>query len=167
MRRLYVLRHAKSSWDDSSLDDHDRPLAGRGRKAIGRIAHYVEQNKLEPDLVLCSTARRARDTLAGLGAAVGGARVEFDDGIYLAAASDLTGRLNRVDDGISSVMVIGHNPGLADLVLTLAGTGPDLPRVRTKFPTAALATLAFEGAWEDLRTASAELVDYVVPRDLK
>jgi phosphohistidine phosphatase len=162
-----VLRHAKSSWDDPSLDDHDRPLTPRGCKAAARIAGYIEQSAIRPQLVLCSTAARARQTLEGISEALGDrVSVEFERVLYHADAKELVERLAKIDDVVSSVMLIGHNPALSDLVLTLASTGADLQRVRGKFPTGALATLSFEGEWRDLVGGGARLVDYVTPKDL-
>ena len=154
MSRLYLLRHAKSSWKDASLDDHDRPLAPRGRKASKAIGRYMRDHDMEPELVLCSSAKRARQTLERLGPAGLDARIE--PGLYGAGADTLVARLREVPDGVHSVLLIGHNPGMQQLAFRLAG-------LDDKFPTAALATLECE-SWARLETA--ELIDYVRPRDL-
>ena len=154
MSRLYLLRHAKSSWKDASLDDHDRPLAPRGRKASKAIGRYLRDHDIEPELVLCSSAKRARQTLERLGPAGVDARIEPE--LYGAGAHALLERLHAVPEDVASVMLIGHNPGMQQLAFTLAG-------LDDKFPTAALAT--FEcSRWRSLERA--ELVDYVRPRDL-
>ena len=114
MKRLYLLRHAKSSWKDTSLPDHDRPLSGRGRRAAKAIARHLREQDLEPQLVLCSTARRARETLERIQPALGAATVEFEHDLYAASADALLERLRRVPDTVASVMLIGHNPGLQD-----------------------------------------------------
>jgi len=169
MRRLlYVLRHAKSSWDDPALSDRDRPLAPRGRKAAKTIARHLRKEGVEPQLVLCSPARRARETLERIEPALARRSVKVEDALYAAGADALLERLHEVGDAVGSVMVIGHNPGLEDLVLTLARPGARRDEVAVKFPTAALATLAFDGTrWADLRPGGAELAAFVRPRDLK
>ena len=167
VKQIHVLRHAKSSWDDPSLDDHERPLAKRGRKAAARIAAYIDDGGIRPELVLCSTARRARETFEGISEALGSPTVHFKADLYDASAGEWLKALRAIDDQVSSVMVIGHNPALAALVLTLAGGGGDIDRVRNKFPTAALATLSFEGVWQDLAEGATTLVDYVIPKDLE
>ena len=154
MSRLYLLRHAKSSWKDGSLDDHDRPLAPRGRKASKAIGRYLRDHDIVPELVLCSSAKRARQTLERLGPAGVDARVEAE--LYGAGTDSLLARLRAVPDDVESVMLIGHNPGMQQLAFLLAG-------LDDKFPTAALATLECDG-WATLETA--ELIDYVRPRDL-
>lgn len=164
-RRLYLLRHAKSSWKDTSLSDHDRPLAGRGRRATKAIALHLREQGIEPELVLCSTARRARETLEGIEPALGTAALCLEDDLYAAGASALLERLRSVPDAVGSVMLIGHDPGLHDLALTLAPTATELA---AKYPTGALATLQFSGAsWRDLDRDAAELVALVRPRDLE
>jgi phosphohistidine phosphatase len=152
--RLYLLRHAKSSWKDASLDDHDRPLASRGRKASKAIGRYLRDHDIEPELVLCSSAKRARQTLERLGPAGMDARIERE--LYGAGSNTLLARLRAVPDGVASVLLIGHNPGMQQLAFVLAG-------LDDKFPTAALATFEVK-SWSALETA--ELIDYVRPRDL-
>lgn len=164
-RTLYVLRHAKSSWDDP-VSDYERGLAPRGRHAIGALATFVAGEGVRPDLVLCSSARRARETFDPLVGSLGDPTVSYEDDLYGASARQLIDRLHAVDEPVASVMVVGHNPGLQDLVLTLAATGSGLASVGEKFPTAALATLALDRSWSDLEPGSARLTAYVRPRDL-
>ena len=168
MKRLYLLRHAKSSWKDTGLPDHDRPLAARGRRAAKAIARHLRNRDLGPQLVLCSTARRARETLDRIQPALGAATVELEHDLYAASAAALLQRLRRVPDTVASVMLIGHNPGLQDLALDLARPAPTLSELATKFPTAALATLEFRASsWQDLDHETGELVALVRPRDLE
>ena len=141
MYRLFVLRHAKSSWKDPGQADHDRPLAGRGRRAAKALARHLREERIEPELVLCSTARRARETLERIEPALGVADVRFEPALYGASAGALLERLHDVPDHVGSVMLIGHNPGLQELALELAHSGPKLHELAAKFPTAALATL--------------------------
>jgi phosphohistidine phosphatase len=166
MKRLYLLRHAKSSWKDTSLPDHDRPLAGRGRRAAKAIARHLRDQHIEPELVLCSSARRARETLERLALAASTARVEDD--LYAASATQLLDRLRAVPDTVESVMLIGHNPGLQELALDLAHPSPTTDDLAAKYPTAALATLQFTAStWRDLGRESGELLNLVRPRDLR
>jgi phosphohistidine phosphatase len=167
MKTIYLLRHAKSSWKDETLADYDRPLAGRGRKAAKAMAKHMAAAGVAPALVLCSSARRTRDTLERVRPGLGGdPRVEFEDELYGAGARELIARLSEVAESVPSVMLIGHNPGLEDLALSLAAGGERLDELRAKFPTGALATLDFEGSWADLGPGSAELAAYVLPREL-
>jgi phosphohistidine phosphatase len=168
-RQLYVLRHAKSSWDEPGLDDHDRPLAPRGRRAVAALARHVEADGIHPALILCSSARRARETLEGIGVA---GRISVEPELYSANVDHLIARLRQIPDQTDSAMVVGHNPALQILVLRLADSSADsngkgdLQAVRHKFPTGALATLSFDCAWRQLVADSAELVGLVRPKDL-
>ena len=164
-RRLYLLRHAKSSWKEQGLADHDRPLAGRGRRATKTIRRYLKQQGIDPALVLCSTATRARQTLEGIEPALGRGTVRVERELYGAGSVELLARLQDVSPRVQSVMVIAHNPGLQDLALWLARDGSE--ELEEKFPTAALATLAFRGPWAELDRGNAELAAFVRPRDLE
>jgi phosphohistidine phosphatase len=164
---LYLLRHAKSSWDDDSLTDHERPLAPRGQRAAALMAKHVGDTGIRPALALCSSARRARETLAPIAAYVGEVRVE--DRLYGAGAAELLERLQAVPPSVGSVLVVAHNPGLQELVVGLAGPGPGDPaalaQVRAKFPTGALAVLAAP-RWDGLTWGGASLTRLVLPRSL-
>ncbi len=166
MKRLYLLRHAKSSWDEPALEDRDRPLASRGERAARLIAEHVRREGISPALVLCSTSLRTRQTLAALLPVLAGdAELRLEDALYGAGAEELRARVRAVPDPVSSVLLIGHNPGLHELALSLAGRGAGLERLRERFPTGALATLAIP-SWAELGEGAAELVGFVVPREL-
>ncbi len=168
VRHLYLLRHAKSTWDDPSMDDHDRPLAPRGRKAMRAMARHIRKADVRPELILCSSAARARQTLDRvLPALPDTTPFEVEDALYTFDADDVLARLRRVPATVGSVMLVGHNPALQDLTLRLATEGQTLERVRSKLPTGALATLRIPRAtWRSLRAGSAELVALVTPKDL-
>ena len=166
MSRLLVLRHAKSSWDDPELGDHDRPLAPRGRRAAKAMAEHLRREQVAPELVLCSSALRTRETLDLVSPALGDAAVSVEEGLYAASADNLLARLRAVEDDVDSVMLVGHNPGLEQLALGLAGSGDELPEMQRKYPTGALATLDFAGRWRDLAPGSAELTAFVKPKQL-
>lgn len=167
-RSLLLLRHAKSSWDDPTLADRERPLAGRGRRASTLIAEYLRREEIVPALVLCSSAARSRETLKRVSVGFAGeAEIQVEDELYAASADDLLARLRRVPAGVESVMMIGHAPALPELARRLAGGGVARERIRGKFPTAALATLSFEGGWQALAPGASELVTFVKPRELE
>lgn len=168
MHILYLLRHAKSSWSDPTLPDEQRPLAPRGRRDAKRVAKHLAQLGIEPELVLCSSALRTRETLELVRPALGATTsVVLEAELYAAGADQLVERLHAVPDGVASVLLIGHNPGLQDLALRLASAGAELTRLEAKFPTAALATLALPKAtWRELSQADAALAAFVVPKQL-
>ncbi|MGH3995511.1 MAG: SixA phosphatase family protein, partial [Pseudonocardiaceae bacterium] len=158
VKQLFLLRHAKSSWEDAELADHDRPLAPRGRRAAKLIAEHLRRERLAPALVLCSSALRARETLERIAPALAeAAPVQIEGELYGASEQRLLEHLRAMDDGIGSMLLIGHNPAVEQLALLLAGSGKQLPAVRRKYPTGALATLQFNGSWRDLGPGSAEL----------
>jgi phosphohistidine phosphatase len=175
-KQLFVLRHAKSSWDDPGLEDHERPLAARGHRAAQLLGEHLRSEGIRPEQVLCSSARRTRETLDGV--SPGGATM-IEPGLYAASCTEVIERLQEVPDGITSVMVVGHNPAMQMLVLRLTGAngearvsdtadldGSDLGKVRSKFPTGGLATLTFDCQWRDLAAGCASLAAYVRPRAL-
>ena len=168
MKTLLILRHAKSSWEDIGRGDHYRPLAPRGRRAAKKLAKHLRRQKVAPAMVLCSSATRARETLELVAPALGPPKkILIEEGLYAASADELLSRLRRIPDATESVMLIGHNPGLQDLALTLAANGPKRSLVLEDFPTGALATLLIDVArWRDLVPGDADVVDYLVPREL-
>ena len=117
-RQLFVLRHAKSSWDEPGLDDHERPLAPRGHRAVKLLGDHLRDHGVEPEQVLCSSARRTRETLAGVNP-TGERLVEPE--LYSASCDAVIARLRQVPDGTGSVMLVGHNPAMQLLVLRLTG----------------------------------------------
>lgn len=170
MPTLYLLRHAKSAWDREDLEDHDRPLAPRGRRAARALATHFREAGIVPDLVLCSTAARARETLDLVMAGFPDSPLTaVERGLYLASGPAILARLRRIEAEIGAAMVIGHNPGLHELALALATRGKKELRaaLAAKFPTGALATYEIEGEWAALKPGAARLAAYVVPADLR
>ncbi|MFZ5610488.1 MAG: SixA phosphatase family protein [Pseudomonadota bacterium] len=168
MKRLGLWRHAKSSWDDPSLGDIDRPLNDRGKRDAPRMALAMEEMGLHWDLVLCSPARRAWQSGAALVPA--GACVELVPALYLASATTLVALIHALPDGKQSVLIIGHNPGLHDLAqrLTQNDSGAARKALAMKFPTAALAVIACKTAhWSDIAPGHCQLSHFVRPHDLK
>ena len=157
VRSIYLLRHAKAGWGEPGIADHDRPLDPAGVAACANVARYLEAAKVEPDLILCSSAVRARNTmLAILPGLPQRPRSAIEEGLYLAPVTELLDRLSALDD-VGSVMLIGHNPGLEDLIQVLTSRSVTLP-------PAGLATLTAEGDRSDL--GDVRLASVVVPSDL-
>jgi phosphohistidine phosphatase len=164
---LYLLRHAKSSWTDPALPDHERPLARRGRRACKLIAAHLRAERIAPALVLCSSAVRTRETLEGIAPALPGAtELRVDGALYGASASDLLTILRALPEDLDAVLLIGHDPGMHDLTLSLARPGALRDEVRPKFPTAALATLTLTTSWAAAAPGTADLTAFVTPRGL-
>jgi phosphohistidine phosphatase len=167
--KLYLLRHAKSDWP-AGVDDHERPLDSRGERAATLMGAYLSQRGVSLSLVLCSSARRTLETLRRITDELGRevpVRVERE--LYLASAPELLQRLRRLDDEPEGVLLVGHNPGLAELAVALAGEGSGevLRRMREKFPTGALAELELPlSSWNELRPGSGVLRDFRTPKQL-
>jgi phosphohistidine phosphatase len=160
LKRLHLLRHAKSSWDDESLRDEERPLAKRGRRASKRMAEHIAGAGLEIELVVCSPARRARETIEPL---VPKPPVRVDPAVYGANTSDLLEVVRGLPDDVESAMIVGHNPGLQSFALGLAADN----RLSGKYPTGALASFALEVAsWREVLPGEARLESFVRPREL-
>ncbi len=170
MRRLLVLRHAKSSWADPDLADFDRPLVGRGKRASNAIAEFIVSNGYQPDRVLCSPAKRARQTYSRASRIIGEEAVLSDDeSLYLASEREICSLVRSVDLKYVCAMVVGHNPGLHDFARSIAGAGhPDLlSSLGQHMPTAALAVFELDNlAWSDVGPGALRLSAYVKPRDL-
>lgn len=166
VRRLVILRHAKSAWPPE-LDDHDRPLAKRGRRDAPVAGQWLRGYGYVPDLVLCSTAVRARRTWE-LAAEALDARppVVHDTELYHASAGELMDAVRRTAPETRTLLLVGHNPGLQELVLTLAAESvhEGLARAREKFPTCAIAVLEWQGRWASLGPRGALLTDFKVAR---
>lgn len=164
MRTLYLLRHAKSSWANAGLDDHDRPLNARGQDACVRLAGYFRAEAIRPDLVLCSTAERTRATLHGVMPGLPAPlNVRYEPALYLAEAEAIARVLRDLPDAVQRPLVIGHNPGMEDLAAWLLAT----PWPHEKFPTGGFA--AFELAidsWAELKSGTGRLTLRTVPRAL-
>jgi phosphohistidine phosphatase len=173
MRQLLLLRHAKSSWDDAAMPDRDRPLNARGHRSAAAMRQAMHDLGLAPDVVLVSTARRTMETLEALEPWDDAPLVEPMDSLYLATPMQLLAALHGVAETVRSVLLIGHNPGLHDLSLTLAGStamrsGGENERALAKgFPTGALAEFLIAGSWWDLRESGGRLVRFLTPRMLE
>jgi phosphohistidine phosphatase len=165
-RTLVLVRHGKSSWD-YDVDDHERPLSGRGRRDAEALGRLLSQRSLRPDLVLCSDATRTKQTWES--AKAGGAtasEIQYLRDIYHAWVPELLAMLRDVPDEIHTVLVLGHAPGIPDLVehLCVRTDSPDWTQMDNKFPTSALAVVNVPGPWAELGKGRAELASFIVPR---
>ena len=163
MKRLLLLRHAKSDWDDPSLQDFDRPLAARGERDAPQIGKALrKRGDALPDLIISSPAARAKATVkAVVKAAKVDIHIQYDEAIYGASSAELMKLVNRMPDVSSCAMLVGHNPGFEDLVGRLSGS-------HERMPTAALACLEFHvNSWSEVGEEEGKLVWLLTPKQLK
>ena len=162
MKTLLLLRHAKSSWKDDAVKDFDRPLNQRGLKAAPSVGRLMGKRKLQPDLVLSSPAERARQTTQLVLESAGlKTELRYDERIYEATGMRLFEIVAQIEDDANIAMLVGHNPGLEELLATLTGEAGSLP-------TAALACIELEiEKWSKLRVAAGRLEWLVKPKKLK
>ncbi|MDO7841352.1 SixA phosphatase family protein [Sphingomonas immobilis] len=171
MKTLTLLRHAKSGWDDPVARDFDRPLNGKGRRAAAMMGRHMRGLGLAFDHVIASPAVRVVETLSEIEAGYGSALAPaWDRRLYLASAATILDAIQELPDAAADVLLIGHNPGLEDLVLLLV---PDAEgdalrdAVEVKYPTATLARMTFDvAAWTGVKANGATLAAFVRPRDL-
>ncbi len=168
MKTLTLLRHAKSSWDDMAMRDFDRPLNARGRRAARTVGREMRRLGLSFDQVLASPAARVVETLRdveeGYGRELG---TRFDRRIYLASAELLLEIAQGADGAASSLLLVGHNPGLETLALLLTSDGSLRAEVATKYPTGTLAEMTFPiDDWAQLERGAGTLSRFIRPRDL-
>ena len=167
-RRLVLLRHAKSDWPD--VADHDRPLAKRGRRDAPAVGRWLGQSGYAPDAVICSTALRARETWelasAGLRTAAPGAdpAVRYESRVYDATVLGLLMLVREFDDAWRTAVIVGHNPGLAELTVGLMSPDAEAPHA---FPTAAVAVLGLSGSWAEASPGEGRLLAFTIPAELR
>lgn len=170
VKKIVLVRHAKSSWG-LDVDDHERPLSGRGRRDSLAVGAYLHERDLHPDLVACSTAARAQQTWHR--AVKGGAsakQVMLEDDIYEAWVPELLKVIRKTPEDVATLMLVGHAPGIPDLVNKLgdrSGKKNLWAALDTKFPTSGIAVLNYSGEWCDLSKESASLESFDVPRGKK
>ncbi len=165
---LYLLRHAKSSWADVTVSDHDRPLRNRGRRRAALLAEWLEERSLGCDLVLCSTALRTRQTLEIVRPVLGSPDVRFEEALYHGDAAVLVALLRRTPAGFPRIMVVGHDPVLQLTArhLALGASGDAMDRLQRKYPTSGLAMLTFGSAdWAALTQGMGYLEFFHVPEE--
>lgn len=170
MRKVILLRHAKSSWDDPSVDDHDRPLSKRGKAAAPLIGRWLAERRHLPDTVLCSSSERTRQTVDRIRQSLPKLpEPVVERELYHASPEQMRDRLAMLPDDCTTVMVVGHNPGLGSLVRKMSN-GHENRRCRRAyehFPTGAAAVLELDlENWSDIGFAKARFVDFAAPREL-
>lgn len=170
MLTLALLRHAKSSWTDPTQDDYDRPLNERGIKAAPLAGAALAKAGFVPDLILCSSAVRTRETLALASPAMnlaGATKTVFDEKLYLASPVTMMEFVRDIPQGNTSALLVGHNPGIHALALTLAGKGstPALESLNARYPTAAVAIFFIDrDRWRDVRSGDGKLELFWTPK---
>lgn len=166
MKRLILTRHAKSSWDDPLVPDHDRPLNARGKAAAADLGQWLASRGYVPDEVLCSDALRTRKTWSGLAPALPGSPIlELKPALYHAGPDVMLAVLRHAQG--DCVMMIGHNPGIADFAARLVGRAPANPEFG-RYPTGATLVADFSATgWESVEFGSGTVVDFVVPREIE
>ncbi len=170
-RRLILLRHAKSDWPD--VPDRDRPLAKRGRRDAPRVGRWLHEHGYQPDVVVCSAARRTRQTWDLMAPELGGSpAVRFEPRAYAASALTLLYLAQELPSRYRTALLIAHNPGLSELAGRLAAP-PERDRAAgngrqpgISLPTAGVAVLEFAGDWPTLTPGQARLVSLTIPADL-
>jgi phosphohistidine phosphatase len=170
MKRLALLRHAKSDWGDADVDDHNRPLNERGWKAARCIGKELKHRNLRFDLVLASTAARVRETIDGLQEKFDfDCEVRFEPDLYLASEDTLLSAIRALPDSVDAPLLVGHNPGLERLVVELSHDDSHglRHRVAHKFPTGALALIELPvDRWSEVAPGSGEIAELILPKDL-
>lgn len=168
MKRLTLLRHAKSTWDDPVARDFDRPLNRRGRKAARRVGEEMRALGLAFDAVVASPALRVRETLAEVEQGYGRSLAPtFEPAVYLAAPETLIEIVRGAEGTVASLLLAGHNPGIESLAMALGRGSPLVEQVAVKYPTGTLAELEFDvERWRDVEPGRGRLVRFVRPRDL-
>jgi phosphohistidine phosphatase len=170
MKRLTVLRHAKSRWDDPAVGDFNRPLNDRGWQAAKRIGRELRDRDFHFDLVLASSAARVRETIDGVeDKFTFNAPIQFEQRMYLASEQLLLSVVHDLPESVHGPLLVGHNPGLQNLLLELTKKDDDglRDRIADKFPTGALAVVELPARrWEDVEPASGRIVELILPKDL-
>ena len=162
-RRLILTRHAKSAWDDPTMADHDRPLNARGRRAALELGEWLGSRGYEPDEVMCSASARTRETWARVAVAPLEVtpKVEVSEVLYHASPDIMLKLLSRAKG--DTVMMLGHNPGIAEFARMLPARAPSHPDF-SRYPTAATLVVDFQiGSWAEVKPATGSVLDFFVP----
>lgn len=170
MKKLFLLRHAKSDYPANVNDDHERPLNKRGENDSRKMGEYFKKNNINPDVILCSDAKRTSSTIENIiRAAWFNKKPAFLKSLYLATPGEILKELAKIDNSNNSALVVAHNPGIEQLAKILIKTGnyEALSRIRIKYPTCALTILEINSAnWQEINPASADIIDFITPKML-
>lgn len=163
MKKLFLIRHAKSSWEDFGLDDFDRPLNNRGEKDAPFMGKLLKKKKPRPDLIISSPALRTKQTAQIMAKEIGyDEKIVFDKTIYEAPLSNLKRAINNIDNSFNSIVFVGHNPGLHELAQDLCDIDVD------NIPTCAIVEIEFDvDSWDKVSKKNAKLISYEYPKKYK
>ncbi len=171
MKKLFILRHAKSAYSDNVSNDKDRPLNETGKNACKSIANYMKDKVIIPDLILCSDAVRTTQTIENILQNLDEElKVEYTSRLYLATPGEIFKEIAKIDDDIDKIMVVCHNPGAHQVsaLLTVGGNMDAIDVLKVKFPTAAMASFTMNiDNWEEIGPACGYLDDFVTPKMLE
>lgn len=172
MKRVAFLRHTKSSWDDESITDFERPLSSRGLTAAPLMGNEIKRLEIDPEIILCSPSRRTRDTLrlTSLENSLVNKKILFDEELYLATPDILLSKIRSLPNETSRALFIGHNPGLQNLILLLVqfDNSNNFKKIKEHFPTGSLALIEFsENNWQNIRQGTGSLLYFSSPRLLQ
>jgi len=169
VKTLYLLRHAKSSWDDASVEDFDRPLNDRGRETAPRMGAFLAREGLVPATVVCSAARRAVETWDLVAPALGRPPNRIETGLYLASSDTILDIVRALPPDADSAMLVGHNPGIEETAIRLGGAGDPalIVKLERKFPTCIVAVIAFDtDDWSEIAEGRGRLERFVRGKDV-
>ena len=170
MKTIFLLRHAKSSWDDVSLDDFDRPLSPRGIKSCKKIGKYLKKNRLIPDIVYCSSAMRAKQTWELFNRIVDKKEnILYEDSLYMSDFSNFINIIKKTKNNFKNLMFVSHNPGIENLALELSKDKSNeiYEKINIKFPTGALIIIKFDlNNWSKVDCKKGKLYEFVKPKEL-
>ena len=170
MKTIFLLRHAKSSWDDITLDDFDRPLSHRGIKSCEKIGKFIKKKKIIPVIVYCSNAIRAKQTWELTNRIIKKKEnIFFSNALYMANLNSFITFVHKTIDSFSSLMIVSHNPGIENFALELIKNKKNkfYDNISMKYPTAALAIILFdEKKWSNIKIGTGKIIDFIKPRDL-
>lgn len=170
MKTIFLLRHAKSSWNDPKLDDFDRPLSSRGIKSCNKIGKFLNKKKLIPEIVYCSNAIRAKQTWELTNRIVKKKEnIFYSNTLYMANLNSFITIVHKTIDNFNSLMLVSHNPGIENFALELIKNKKNkfYDKISMKYPTAALAIISFdEKKWSNIKIGTGKIIDFIKPRDL-
>ena len=160
MKTLTLMRHAKSSWDDFSISDFDRPLNARGDIAAPLMGEVLKKKGFKPDLLLCSPAPRAKTTAKIVADIIdyGAENIRYHDSIYESSQMNIMMIINALDEGVDSCMIVGHNPAFTGVINALSAFKLE------NLPTAGIVTFTFDSAWADIKPLSGEMLFFEYPK---
>lgn len=167
-KKIYILRHAKSDWSTDTPTDFERPLNKRGMRNASEMGQWMATQGIIPDVVICSTAQRARQTITRVCTAMGidESNIEYNSELYLASLDELLSAIRSLPEQIESVMLVGHNPGLEELLIYLVGSTAAISIDRKILPTATLAQLKLSSTWLEAKRGSASMITLTRPKEL-